>query len=75
LVFYDSGEEIILKHTFNKGNFTIKAKAFDINGAESDWAEFKVTMPRDKTISSSLFLRFLERFPLLDLLLQRLTFF
>jgi len=68
--YYDSGEEITLKHTFNKGNFTIKAKAFDINGGESDWSEFTVTMPRDKTISTSPLLKFLERYPLLNRLLN-----
>lgn len=66
---YHSGEMITLNHNWNEeGTYTIKAKAKDINGAESDWAEFEVTMQRDKAITSSLFLRFLERFPILKTL-------
>jgi hypothetical protein len=69
----DSGEEISLRHIWdNKGNYTIKAKAKDINGSESDWSEFTVIMPRDKAISSLPLLRFLERYPLLQELLMRL---
>ena len=72
---YCSGAAVIKAHKWNnQGTYIIKAKAKTIGGEESDWGELKVTMPRDKTISSSLFLRFLERYPLLNLLLQRLTF-
>ncbi|KYK20374.1 hypothetical protein AYK24_03800 [Thermoplasmatales archaeon SG8-52-4] len=71
----DSGLEISLEHTwYEKGNYTIKAKAKDINGSESNWSEFIVTMPRDKSISRLLFLRFLERYPLIKTLLLRLGF-
>jgi hypothetical protein len=42
----------------------------DINGTASEWGEFIVMMPRDKSISSSLLLRFLERFPLLQHILE-----
>ena len=68
--YYDSGEKIKLKHTFNKGNFTIKAKAFDVNGAESEWSEFTVTMPRTKSVSTSPLLRFLELYRLLNRLIN-----
>ena len=68
--YNNSGVEIKLKHTFNKGNFTIKAKAFDINGGESEWTEFTVTMPRDLSTSSLPLLRFLDHFPLLHRLLD-----
>jgi hypothetical protein len=47
-------------------------KAKDSNAAQSDWAVIKVTMPREKTISNSLFLRFLERFPILNFLFYEL---
>jgi hypothetical protein len=57
-----------------EGTFTIKAQAKDKYGAESYWSEFTVTMPRDKSVSSSPLLRFLERYPLLNLLLQKLIF-
>ena len=70
----DSGEVITLKHIWeNKGNYTIKAKAADFLGSESDWTEYEVTITKSKSISSSPLLRFLERYPLLHILLQRLT--
>jgi parallel beta-helix repeat protein len=67
----DSGVEFILKHTWeSSGKYTIKAQAIDIHGAESDWSEFTVTMPRDKVTNYQLLLRLLERFPLLQKLLD-----
>jgi parallel beta-helix repeat protein len=70
----DSGVEIILKHTWEaSGKYTIKAQAIDIHGAESEWAEFVVSMPRDKATNNQfMFLRMLERFPLLQNLLENL---
>jgi len=48
----DSGEEFTLKHIWNKeGNYIIKAKAIDIDNAESNWSEFKLNIPRNKAIS------------------------
>ena len=45
---------------------TIRAKAIDSNGAESNWGSLTVTMPRDKTVSNNMFLqKMLERFTLL----------
>jgi hypothetical protein len=65
----------ILYHTWNEsGTFIIKAKAKDTQGAESDWAEFVVTMPKDKSTNNMLLLRILERFPLLQRLIQQLSF-
>jgi PKD repeat protein len=52
-----------------QGTYTIEAKAKDIHGAVSEWAELTVTMPRNRATSNSLFLRFLEQFPLLERLL------
>jgi hypothetical protein len=63
----DSGVDFKVKHTWEIfGNYTIKAKAIDIHGAESEWAEFTVTMPRDKTVTNTMLLRLIERFPLLE---------
>ena len=68
---YDSDTTVRLGHTWNeKGTFTIKAKAKDVMGEESPWSELVVTMPRNKATYNSLFLRFLERFPLLERLLN-----
>ena len=51
-------------HTWiTPGTYTIKVKAKDINGAESEWAEHIVTMPRGKEIKNSLFLEFLQNHP------------
>jgi hypothetical protein len=55
-----------------RGEYTIEAKAKDTNGAVSDWAELVVTMPRNRATYNMLFNRFLEQFPILRLLLQRL---
>jgi parallel beta-helix repeat protein len=48
----------------SEGTYTIRAKAMDIHGAESDWATLEVSMPKNKAINiNSLFLRFLENHP------------
>ena len=71
--WYESGEEIILPHTWPKGTFIISAKAIDSYGAESDWGELQVTMPRNKAPSNILLLRLLERIPLMNRLLSLLV--
>ncbi|KYK27665.1 hypothetical protein AYK20_08025, partial [Thermoplasmatales archaeon SG8-52-1] len=65
--FVPSGTMINLSHSWqNSGTYTIKVKAKDIYGMESEWGTFTVKMPRDKTVTSSLLLRFLERYPLIQ---------
>ena len=50
---YSSGEMVTVSHTWSlKGTYTIKAKAKDIYGAESDWAILPVTMPMDQPQSN-----------------------
>jgi outer membrane protein assembly factor BamB len=51
---------------------TIKVIVQDSYYARSDWARLEVRVPRDKTIASSVLLKFLEQFPLLQTLLLRL---
>ena len=61
-----SGVGVLKKHTWNsKDEFTIKAKAKDINGAESDENIFKVNIPRNKVFRFNVNLldRLFERFP------------
>jgi len=59
-----SGGKYYYKHTWSEqGNYTIRAKAKDVLGEESDWATLEVTMPRNRATYNSLFLWFLERFP------------
>jgi rhodanese-related sulfurtransferase len=48
---YHSGEEATLSHTWSeKGKYTVKVKARDIYGAESDYATLEVKMPKTSTI-------------------------
>jgi parallel beta-helix repeat protein len=57
--YVESGIEILLNHTWNEtGTYLIRAKAIDIHGAESDWEEFTVTIPRDKASSNLLLKKF-----------------
>ena len=59
-----SGVNVDIEHTYTKqGTFTIEAKAKDICDAESGWGTFEVTMPRNRLLTSPLFMRLLERFP------------
>jgi len=73
---YASDIEIILNNSWlETGSYTIRAKAKDIHGVESDWTIFKVTMPKNKeTNVNPFFLRFLEThlhlFPIIRCLMQ-----
>jgi hypothetical protein len=72
---YASGEQITRSHTWStKGTYTVKAKAMDIHGNESDWATLTVTMPCSYNkpmiqFLELLFQRFPNAFPLLRQLL------
>ena len=69
---YESGESVTLKHIWQtQGTFIIQSKAKDIYGAESDWATFTVTIPRNKAINR-LFLNWLQNHPNLFPLLQKM---
>ena len=71
---YTSGANVSAIHTWtNKDNYQITVKAKDTNNAESPWSDpLAISMPKNKakTIYTS-FLRFLENYPILYLLLQR----
>ncbi len=46
---FASGEEIVVNHTWSeKGTYTIRAKAADVHGIESDWGTLTVTMPKNQ---------------------------
>jgi hypothetical protein len=72
---YSSGIEITQSHTWaKKGTYTIKAKAKDVYGNESDWTTLSVTMPYSFNIPfqpfwKKLFERFPNAFPILRHLL------
>ena len=58
-----SDEELTKSHTWSeRGGYTIKVKAKDINGAESEWLTLEVTVSRSRFFSSQL-LQFLHNCP------------
>jgi len=67
-----SGEKYYYEHTWSEeGNYTIRVKAKDVMGEESDWGYLEVTMPH--THNSFWWLNgLLDRFPLLQRLLEGL---
>jgi len=66
---YNSGEMIKKDHKwYDWGRYTIRCKAKDPYGAESEWGELKVTMPKSHNPIWWLY-SLLDRFPLLQRLL------
>ena len=73
---FPSGSIIKYNYTWKKkGTYTIKAQTKDSNGLQSDWGQLTVTMPRDKAISNSMILWFLERYPMLCRLIGNVFYF
>jgi len=69
---FSSGVTEKAKHIWNEeGTYTIKVKAEDIMGLESDWATLTVSMPKNKAIKTPL-LHFIENHPQLFPLLRQL---
>jgi len=67
-----SGENCYYEHTWSKrGDYTIRAKAKDVLGEESDWGYLEVTMPVNQQSTYPLLELFRERFPLLYQILFR----
>ncbi len=69
---FDSGVEQTFSHSWDEENsYTIRVKARDINGAESDWATLEVSMPKNKITDNinSWISILIERFPILELIL------
>jgi hypothetical protein len=58
---YPNATIATLSHSWDtQGTYTIKAKAIDIHDAESEWGELQVTMPRNRMLDTSLFLKYLD---------------
>jgi len=77
---YPSGTPVQKTYTWNnEGTYTISCKVKDSHDAESEWTELDVTMPRNKQLTNSLLLQFLEklmeRFPRLGQILTSIPFF
>jgi len=61
---YPRGEEVETSHMWEyEYNYTIMVKAIDETHRESEWANFNVSITRNKAVYNSLFLRFLEYHP------------
>ncbi len=59
---FQSGEHVNVSHTWTtRGTYTIKAKAKDVNNAESDWGFLKIKMPKNHIYTPSAFMLFFER--------------
>jgi predicted acyl esterase len=70
---YSSGQQQSLNHTWStKKIFPIKAKAKDVNGAESEWTTHNINIPVFQGILTSFLQRLFERFPRLQLLVQKI---
>ena len=66
-----SGEVVYVNHTWNeRGIYTIKAKAIDAFGLESDWAYLEVSMPVNQQNSHPFLNFFTDHFPFLHQLFQ-----
>jgi hypothetical protein len=58
---YNSSETISVKHTWEtKGDYTIRLKAKDTHGAESNWTTLEVSMPKDVHFFQGFFYRFIR---------------
>ena len=70
-----SGEYFNSSHTWiQKGSYTIKAKAKDIYGAESEWSTFIVSMPKNIDINIIIFLqKIIQRFPIFEKMLNQIV--
>jgi parallel beta-helix repeat protein len=66
---YNSGATVSTTHTWGKGSYSIKVKAKDSNGAESNWSDpLTITMPKNSALIPYFALiqmlkQFFERFP------------
>ncbi len=61
---YTSGAKINTTHTWGKGSYSIKVKAKDSNGAQSNWSDpLTITMPKNNAFNPLyIFLQMLKQF-------------
>lgn len=66
---YASGEEVKITHQYSKkGKSIIKAKVKDTFNAESQYATFEITIPRNRLVIPSLLQKLLARLPIFQIL-------
>ncbi|KYK19979.1 hypothetical protein AYK24_04520 [Thermoplasmatales archaeon SG8-52-4] len=71
---YPSNKLVIVNHSWSgNGKYIIMARAKDDSNSIGQWAELEIMMFKGKSLSSSLLFRFLERYPILKILFQRLS--
>ena len=73
---FTSGEEQTFSHIWTeKGDYTIKVKAQDILGAESDWSILEINMPKIFTYNPimKLFLKFFYHFSFFGIIVKQLV--
>ena len=71
---HPSGKEITRHNTWNNvGTQTIKVKATDVDGAESEWGTLQVTMPKAKSLLILTLIK--ERMPWLFRLINSISSF
>jgi hypothetical protein len=69
--WYSSGEEVTIEHTYSKfGKYIIGALAKDIYGLKGPAGYLAISIQRNRQMINPLFLRFLERFPMLEWFFQ-----
>jgi len=69
--FFESGEIVTLNHSwYEKETFLIKAKAIDEYAKESNWSEFKISIPRNNEIFRQFLLHIFKRLPPLELIIK-----
>jgi len=73
---FESGEKISTFHKWiENGSYTIRVKAKDINGSQSEWSDpVEINVPRSSNIKNFIFLRIFKLFPFINHFLKMLNF-
>ena len=70
---YDSGEEVVLTHSWNEvKRFSVKAKVKDPDGLETGWTYHNINIPRTRLSQNSYIAQLFERFSVLYQILNHI---